>query len=124
MTAPQITAIVWANAQIASAQALMAWYKNQVELNNQFSDGGIATLLASCSTVTTGADGTQSTADGTPNTAHQISLAVYPTLGRPLSQTQLLQAQTAAAAVVAYINGQAVSTNPGARAILGATWGG
>jgi hypothetical protein len=119
MTAPQTQPIGWANAQTNSANNLLNWYANQVALNNQFTNNGIATLLSNCTTAPIGADGTQSgTTDGTPNTAHPLSAAVYPTLQRTLSEIQLAQIQTACQAVTNYIDGLAVTTNPGAHAIL------
>lgn len=123
-TTPNSQAVQVANQLIALSQQLLAVYQQMVVLDAAWSDNAVATTIAAMSTTVLGADGAPGAADGAPNTAHPISLGVYPTLSRAVSSTQISQAKTIMDGIVAYVGGQAVTTQIGARAILNAVSGG
>lgn len=106
-----------------SAQ-LMALYQEMVILDAAWTDHGDAAALAAMGTTALNADGTVGVADGTPNIAHPISLTLYPGFTRAVSSTQISQAKTIMDGLVSYINGTAVATQAGSRAILNAVIGG
>jgi len=117
---PQSQAISGAEVLINAAESLMVVYNLMAALDNQWNDIGMATTLAAMQTASLNADGSLSTTvDTTPNTAHPIVA-----LPRALSSTQLAQIKTIADAVVSLLNGNAVSAQGGARAILNAAVGG
>ena len=122
---PNTQAIQTANNLINVAQQLINnIYQQMVIIDAAWTDDAVATTLAAMGTVTLNADGTLGAADGTPNAAHPINLALYPALSRAVSSTQIGQLKTIMDGIVSYVNGQAVSTQAGARAILNAVNGG
>jgi hypothetical protein len=122
---PQTQAIAIANQLIAVSTQMMSIWQQMLALDAAWTDQAVATTLAAMGTVALNADGTPGTADGTPNSAHPLDPAKYPALGRLLSSTQIGQLKTILDnGVVNYINGQAVSTQVGARAILNTAIGG
>jgi hypothetical protein len=113
-----------ANNLMALSAQLMGIYQAMVVLDASWTDHGDALALAAMGTTALNADGTVGAADGAPNAAHPISLPLYPNLTRAVSSTQLSQAKTIMDGLVSYINGTAVSTQVGSRAILNAVIGG
>jgi hypothetical protein len=125
MTTPNTQVISVANTIITNAQSLIQIYNSQNQIDLQWTDDSVATYLAAFNTAALNADGTQSsTQDGTPNSAHPIQASAYPPLSRPLTATQITQMKTIIDAVVSLLNGNAVSAQTGARAILDAAVGG
>lgn len=120
----QSQAIAVANQLISLSNQLMSIYQQMVALDAAWTDQGVATVLAALTTAALNTDGSLGTADGTPNVAHPINPATYPSLSRAVSSNQIGQAKTIMDGLVSYVNGQAVSTQAGARAILNAVIGG
>jgi hypothetical protein len=121
---PNSQAVQTANALITLSGQLMALYQQMVILDAAWTDDAVATTLAAMGTTAINTDGTIGAADGSPNAAHPMSLTIYPNLTRAVSSTQIGQAKTIMDGLVSYINGGAVSTQVGARAILNAVIGG
>ena len=117
-------AIQTANNLMNLAQQLLIIYQQMVIIDAAWTDDTVATTIAAMGTVAVNADGTLGAADGTPNVAHPINLALYPSLSRAVSSNQIGQAKTIMDGIVAYVSGQAVSQQAGARAILNAVNGG
>ena len=113
-----------ANNLMNLAQQLLIIYQQMVIIDAAWTDDTVATTIAAMGTVAVNADGTLGAADGTPNVAHPINLALYPSLSRAVSSNQIGQAKTIMDGIVAYVSGQAVSQQAGARAILNAVNGG
>lgn len=120
----QSQALQVANQLMSLSQQLLGIYQQMVILDAAWSDDAAATVIAAMATTALNADGSAGTADATPNAAHPINLVTYPTLSRAVSSTQIAQAKTIMDGIVAYVGGQAVSTQVGARAILNAVTGG
>lgn len=120
----QTQAIAVANQIITVSQQLMAVYAQMVTLDAQWTDQGVATILAAMGTVAQNADGSLGAADGAPNIAHPLDPTKYPVLSRSVSSNQLGQMKTILDGLVNYVNGSAVSTQAGARAILNTATGG
>src|SRR5690242_4586796 len=108
-------AIQVANQIISLSQQLLSLYQQMVVIDAAWSDNGIAATIAAMATTAVGSDGQPGAADGSPNTAHPISLATYPALLRAVSSTQIGRAKTIMDGIVNYVGGQAVSTQAGAR---------
>lgn len=121
MTTPQTQAAQVANSLIALSSQLMGIYTQMVALDAQWTDQGVANILAAMATGALGTDGSIGAADGTPNTAHPIT---SPLLSRAVSSVQIGQMKTIMDGIVAYVGGSAVSTQTGARAILNVSVGG
>lgn len=121
---PNSQSLQVANQLLSLSQQLLGVYQQMVILDAAWTDDSVATILAALTTTALNADGTPGTADGAPNAAHPISLVAYPALSRAVTSTQIAQAKTIMDGIVAYVNGQAVSTQAGARAILNAVTGG
>jgi hypothetical protein len=102
----------------------MATYQQIVALDAAWTDTTSATVIAAMGTAVQNADGSLGAPDGTPNAAHPINPLLYPVLSQAVSSTQLAQAKTILDGVRSYVEGQAVSTQAGARAILNAVIGG
>ena len=117
-------AIQTANNLMNLAQQLLIIYQQMVIIDAAWTDDTVATTIAAMGTVTVNGDGTLGTADGAPNVAHPINLALYPSLSRAVSSNQIGQVKTIMDGIVAYVGGQAVSQQAGARAILNAVNGG
>lgn len=120
----QSQAIQVANSLFGLAAQLMSIYTQMVALDAAWSDNGLAAVIAAMGTVTLNADGSLGTVDSTPNVAHPLNPATYPTLQRALSSNQIAQIKTVLDNVVTYVNGSAVSATSGARAILNSSVGG
>jgi len=120
-TTPQTQAAQVANGLIQAAQQLMQVYQQMVTLDAQWTDQNVATILAAMATAAQNADGSIGANDGTPNAAHPITSAL---LSRAVSSTQIAQLKTILDGVVAYVGGQAVTTQAVARAILNVAVGG
>jgi hypothetical protein len=121
---PQAQAIAIANQLIAIAQQTMSLYDQMTTIDQQWTDQGAAVIIAALGTVAQNTDGSLGTPDVTPNIAHPIDPAKFPTLSRSLSSNQIGQIKTILDGVVTYVNGQAVTTQVGARAILNVATGG
>ena len=121
---PQSQAIVTANDIMALAQQVMNLYRTIVDLDAVWTDDQVANIIAKFGTAPVQPDGSLGTADATPNTSNPIIALNYPPLARDVSSLQLNQAKTILDGIVAYVDGQAVTANPGARAILNAVIGG
>lgn len=120
-TTPQTQAIQVANALIGAAQQLMSVYQQMVVLDAQWTDQGVAAIIAALATAAQNTDGSIGTPDGSPNVAHPITSTL---LGRAISSNQIGQIKTIMDGIVNYVNGQAVLTQAGARAILNVAVGG
>lgn len=117
---PQNQALNTINNLISAAQSIIAIYNDQATLDQYWTDNGIANIMAALGTVALNTDGTTGAADGTPVETHPLDPAKYPSLVRTLTPTQITQIKTILDAVVSLINGNAVSAQTGARAILNA----
>ncbi len=124
MATQQSQAIQVANQLMSLSQQLLSIYQQMLTLDAAWTDDAVATVVAAMATTALNADGSSGAADGTPNVAHPISLTTYPTLSRAVSSNQIAQAKTIMDGIVAYVGGQAVTTQAGARAILNAVTGG
>lgn len=120
-TTPQTQAAQVANGLISAAQQLMNVYQAMVQLDAQWTDQGVATILANMATGVQNTDGSVGAADGSPNVAHPITSAL---LSRSISSTQIGQLKTILDGLVTYINGSAVTTQASARPILNVAIGG
>lgn len=120
-TTPQTQAIQVANGLISAAQQLMAVYALMQQLDAQWTDQNVATIVAALATAVENADGSIGTADASPNVAHPITSVL---LSRAISSTQIGQLKTILDGIVTYVNGGAVTTQAGARAILNVAVGG
>lgn len=120
----QTQAIAVANQLITLSQQLMATYTQMVILDAQWTDQGVAAVLAAMGTVVQNADGSIGAADGAPNAAHPLNPATYPVLARAISSNQIGQLKTILDGIVNYVGGQVVAQQAGARAILNAAVGG
>lgn len=119
----QSQAISIANQMFTLAQSVVNIYTQMVAIDAQWSDNGVATVLAAMGTVVLNSDGSTGAADGSPNTAHPLDPTKYPTLQRSLSSTQITQLKTELDNLVSHINGNAVGATAGARAILNSAVG-
>jgi len=111
-------AIRIANNIVSISQQMMVLYQQIVALDAAWTDTGAATVLAAMATTAVNADGSPGAADGAPNTAHPISSVA---LSQALSSTQFTQAKTILDAIKSLIEGNAVTAQGGARAILNVT---
>lgn len=111
-------AIRIANNIVSISQQMMVLYQQIVALDAAWTDTGAATILAAMATTAVNADGSTGAADGAPNTAHPISNVA---LSQALSSTQFTQAKTILDAIRSLIEGNAVTAQGGARAILNVT---
>ncbi len=103
---------------------MLSLYQTMLALDASWTDDGVATALATLNTVAVNSDGTLGTADGTPNPAHPINPAIYPTITRAVSVNQLTLTKTIMDGFVSYIGGQAVTTQVSARLALNTMVGG
>jgi hypothetical protein len=117
-TTPQQQAIIVANGYISIAQQVMTIFAQLTTLDQEWTDQGIATILAAMGTVALNADGTLGAADGSPNNAHPLNTATYPALSVPLSSNQIGSLKTILDEIETYVGGGAVATQIGARSIL------
>jgi hypothetical protein len=122
---PQTQAVQIANQLMAISTQMIQLWQQMVALDAAWTDQGVAATLAAMGTVALNTDGTAGAADGTPNAAHPLDPAKYPALAHLLSSNQIVSIKSILDnGIVNYINGQAVSTQVGARAILNAATGG
>ena len=124
MPTPNTQTIQVITSLVNAAQQMMSLYDLIVTMDQQWTDQSVATLSAAMTTCAANADGTMGAVDATPKPANPISTTVYPTMPRSISSNQIAQMKTVVDGLVAYINGQAVTTQPGARAILNVAVGG
>lgn len=121
---PSSETIAVANSYIVIAAELMVIYATLKDLSSRAIDNNVAGFLSQMQTVAIKQDGTlAATLDQSPNPANPISTTVYPTLSRPVSMNQLVQLKTILDGIVNYIEGQPVSTQIGAHAIIHAVIG-
>lgn len=113
-------AIKIANDIVSLSQQIISVYQQIVALDAAWTDTGAAVVLAAMTTSVLNPDGSIGAPDGTPNSAHPINTLLYPQMTQAVSSTQLAQAKTILDGIRAYIEGQAVGTQAGARAILNA----
>jgi len=123
MATPQTQAIEVTNGLILAAQQAMALYATLTALNQNWVDNAVPNTVAAFSTVALNGDGSLGAADSAPNTSHPIDTTKYP-LERAISSFEISQIKSVLDGFVAYINGQAVTTQPGAHAILNVAVGG
>lgn len=121
---PQTQALQTINQMVSLGQQLLTIYQQMVIIDAAWTDDAMATTIAALKTATLAADGSIGAVDGSPNIAHPISPVDYPSLGRALSSNQVGQIKTILDGIVAYVGGQAVSTQASARGILNFTAGG
>jgi hypothetical protein len=122
---PQSQAIDVANGLLSISQQVLSIYGQLKELAAEWTDENVANTLSQLNTVAVNLDGSLATVNDTNiTTTHPINPVQYPTLTRPVSVLQLTQAKTILDGLIAYIEGGAVTTQPGARAILHAVTGG
>jgi len=120
----QSQALQTINTIFSAAQQLSNLNVLIQQIDASWTDDSVATVIAALQTCPLQADGSLGTPDGTPNAAHPINPASYPALSRANSSNQIAQAKTVLDGIVAYMAGQAVTTQPGARAIINAVVGG
>lgn len=122
---PQSQAIYVANSYLTFAEQLMSMHDQLKVLATQWTDDGVANTLIAMHTVAINSDGSLATVnDGIPISTNPINPTAYPTLIRPVSSLQLSQLKTILDGIVTYIDGNVVTTQPGAHAILNAVIGG
>jgi len=122
---PQSQAIYVANSYLALAEQLMTMHDQLTELALQWTDDNVVNTLAQLHTVSIQLDGSLATiGDSSPIQTNPINPQVYQTLTRPVSTLQITQIKTVLDGIVSYVNGSAVTTQPGAHAILNAVIGG
>jgi hypothetical protein len=121
---PQTQAIQVANTLFGLAAQLMSIYTQMEALDAAWTDNALAAVIANMGTVVQNADGSIGAADGSPNVAHPLNPATYPSLQRCLSSNQIASIKTILDNVVTYVNGSAVSATASARAILNSSVGG
>jgi hypothetical protein len=120
MSTPQNQAINVANNIIGLAAQLKAVYDAYKVVSAQWTDVAVANTLNAQATALANTDGSLGAADGTPNVAHPIATVG---LSRALSANQVTSMKTVLDGFVTYVEGGAVSANPGARAILSSAAG-
>jgi hypothetical protein len=121
---PQSQAIEVANGLMSCAQQLMNTYKQLKTLSAEWTDDQVANYLAQLKTAPVQPDGSLGPPDANPVHSNPIVQADYPALSRAVSSLQIEQVKSILDGVSGYIDGQAVTTQPGARAILNAVVGG
>lgn len=122
---PQSQAIVVANDLLSISQNILDTYRQLKELAAIWTDDSVANVLAQLKTVAVNLDGSLATVeDVTSIQTNPISPTRYPDLSRPVSVLQLTQAKSILDGLINYVEGQAISAQPGARAILHNVTGG
>lgn len=119
----QTQAVQIANLLILLAQQQLSIYQQMVILDAAWTDDNAANIIAALATAPQNPDGSLGTADGSANAAHPIDTRVVG-LSRALTSTQIGQLKTIMDGIVAYVGGQAVSTQASARPILNVATGG
>jgi hypothetical protein len=121
---PQTQAIQIANTLFNLSSQLMAVYTQMVVLDQQWTDQGSANVINALGTVAINVDGSTGASDATPNVAHPVDPAKYPSIQRSLSANQISSIKTVLDNIVTYVNGSAVTATPSARGILNSAVGG
>lgn len=122
---PQSQAIACVNLILLSAQQMYALYQQIEQIDATWADDAVATTIANWQTVSVTIDGSlATTSDVAINPAHPFNPTLYPTLTRPVSANLITQVKTVLDNLVTYMNGQAVSAVPGARAVINEVIGG
>jgi hypothetical protein len=114
----QEQALQLVNAIMATAAQIMSLYTQMSQQAAQWTDQQTASTVSNLDTVERNPDGSLGAADSTPNDQNPIDPTKYPSLARALSEMQIVQIKRVCDDLVAYIAGQQVGPNPGARAIL------
>jgi hypothetical protein len=120
----QSQAIHVANSLLGVAQQIMSIYDQIGLLHEQWNDQQVAATLDKFATVGETPDGGIGDSDPTPVSGHTIDVSVYPGLSRSVSALEINQIKGALDDLKAYIDGQDLAANPGARAILNVATGG
>lgn len=120
----QTQSIQVANTIIGLSAQLLAIYQQIVILDAAWTDNGVANVLNALGTVALNVDGSTGAVDGSANVTHPINPALFPSLSRTLSATQITSLKTILDNVVTYVNGGAVSATASARSILNSASGG
>ena len=123
MVTPNSVAVGVANEIMSISAELIMLYNRIKVVDKAWNDDNVANYLAAMTTAVLNSDGTQGNSDATPNAAHPILYGLY-NLSRPVTATQITQMKSGCDDVAAYIDGSAVSANPGAHAILDVAVGG
>lgn len=119
---PATMAAQAANTLISVAQQYVQLQQTVAQLATYMTDNGIQTTLNAMATSAFLADGSIGAADGTPNTNHPINASYG--LNRAITAFQISQLVSVCTAIANATNGQAVTANAGAMAILLAATGG
>lgn len=120
----QSQAIQNANTIMSLAAQLLALSSAITQVGNAWTDDSSANTLNAMATVALNTDGSQGTADGSPNNAHPLSLTLFPTLTRSISSNQIASMLTVLQTIPTLVGGSAVGAQAGMRAILNSATGG
>ena len=114
----QLIGIINSLVSLAQSEAQLVAQINQISA--QWTAMNLGASIANLTTMALNADGTAGANDGSPNSAHPISLNNPPNyaLGRAMTGLQVTQVLGVLQAVAAAFAGQAVSANAGASAII------
>ena len=123
MVSPGSQAADDANEIMSIAAAQIALYDRIKKVAKAWNDHNVANYLAAMTTAVLNADGNQGNADQTPTNGHPILYGLYG-LTRPVTPLQVTQMKGGLDDIASYIDGSAVSANPGAHAILDIAVGG
>ena len=117
---PQSQAISMANQIFLAGQTATTLYAQIAGIDQYWTDDGVANILNAMATAPENTDGSLGTADGSPNNNHPIDTRVYPSLNFAVSSNQIASMKTILDAIQSLLNGNVVSAQGGARAILNA----
>jgi hypothetical protein len=120
----QSQAIANANAVMNLGASLLQLYAAITAVNNAWNDDSSLTVLQAMGTTALNTDGTPGAADGTPNPAHPLNTATYPTLTRAIAANDLGSILTQLNAVVGFVNGSQAGPTAGVRSVLNKAVGG
>lgn len=120
----QSQAIQIANNIIGASQQVMALFVQLTQVQQHWTDVNAGAVIGALATAAQNTDGSLGTPDPSPNSNNPIDTGVHPTMSRAVSSTEISQMKTILDGLVSYINGQAVTTQPGAHAILNVAVGG
>jgi hypothetical protein len=120
----QSQAIHVANSLLGVAQQIMSIYDQIGLLGEQWNDQQVAATLDKFATVGETPDGGIGDPDPEPVSGNAIDPATYPGLNRSVSALEINQIKGVLDDLKAYIDGQDLGANLGARAILNVATGG
>jgi hypothetical protein len=120
MPTAQTQAINVANTIISLSQQLKAIYDAYSVVQQQWNDDAIANTLNAQATAAVNTDGSLGSPDGAPNVTHPISSGL---MARALSSNQVASMKTILDAYKSLIDGNAVSAQLSARAVISAAVG-